>query len=118
MLIIVVIYVLLYILGIGCPIKFFTGISCAGCGMTRAWLSALRLDFKSAFYYHPLFFTVPIIFMLVLFKEKLNKKIYNALIILLIISYVTIYAIRLIKGSEIVVFEPYNNILFRIIKGV
>ena len=33
--------ILLYVTGIGCPIKFWTGVSCPGCGMTRAWLAAL-----------------------------------------------------------------------------
>lgn len=52
---VVVLYVVLENLGITCPIKFFTGISCAGCGMSRAWLSVLRLDMAGAFRYHPLF---------------------------------------------------------------
>ena len=32
-------YVLIESLGVTCPIRFLTGISCAGCGMSRAWLS-------------------------------------------------------------------------------
>ena len=35
----------------GCPFRFFFGISCPGCGMTRALLAALRLDFAAAFSY-------------------------------------------------------------------
>lgn len=113
---ITIFYYVLYRLGIGCPIKFITGISCPGCGMTRAWISALHLDFKSAFYYHPLFFSVP--FMLILFvcKEKVNNKILKIFFILIVLAYVTIYAIRLYEGGDIVVFKPYNNILFRLIR--
>ena len=48
-------YGMMGMMGITCPILFMTGISCAGCGMTRAWLSLFRLDFGAAFYYHPLF---------------------------------------------------------------
>ena len=48
-------------LGIGCPIKYATGISCIGCGMTRAWLSLLHLDIRGAFYYHPAFFLPPLV---------------------------------------------------------
>ena len=44
----------------GCPIRLVTGVSCAGCGMTRAWLSVLRLDLRQAFYYHPLFLLPPV----------------------------------------------------------
>lgn len=38
-----------------CPVRLIFGIECPSCGMTRAFLSALRLDFKAAFSYHPLF---------------------------------------------------------------
>ena len=53
--------VLLYIAfmtitGIGCPIRWFTGISCPGCGMSRAFISLLRLDFAAAFRYHPMIY--------------------------------------------------------------
>ncbi len=38
------------------------GVPCFTCGITRAYLSLLKLDIKSAFYYHPLFFLVPFLF--------------------------------------------------------
>ncbi len=43
----------------GCPVDWLFGVPCPGCGMTRAFQCALRLDFAGAFYYHPLFFIVP-----------------------------------------------------------
>ena len=45
----------LYALFFGCPFYRLTGIPCPGCGMTRAFLAAARLDFGAAFAYHPLF---------------------------------------------------------------
>lgn len=44
------------LLAIPCPLRYLTGISCPLCGMTRAHLAALQLDFPTAFHYHPLFF--------------------------------------------------------------
>ena len=38
----------LYLLDIGCIFRLMTGIPCPGCGMTRAWLAALRLDYAVA----------------------------------------------------------------------
>lgn len=38
-----------------CPTKVLFGIPCPGCGLTRAYFAAFRLDFKQAFSYHPLF---------------------------------------------------------------
>jgi hypothetical protein len=63
------------VFGITCPILFLTGISCAGCGMSRAWFCVLRMDFTGAFRYHPLFWILPIGIMLFLFWDKIPKKI-------------------------------------------
>ena len=38
-----------------CPFKLFLHVECPGCGMTRAIISVLKLDFRQAFEYHPLF---------------------------------------------------------------
>lgn len=53
---ILLIYIIFSLFGAGCPIKFITGISSPGCGMTRAVWAALSFRFYEAFYYHPLFF--------------------------------------------------------------
>ncbi len=55
----VAVYAVLFALGITCPIKYVTGISCPGCGMSRATWAMLRLDFSVALYYHPLCFAIP-----------------------------------------------------------
>ncbi len=66
-----------------CPIKNLFGISCFGCGMTRAFICVLELDLISAFQYNalaiPLFFAIflyIIIFCIdILFNKKIIKKI-------------------------------------------
>ncbi|MCD7859362.1 MAG: DUF2752 domain-containing protein [Firmicutes bacterium] len=53
----------LLIFGSNCPLYLLTHICCPFCGMTRAHLAALRLDFSAALYYHPVFFLgVPYLF--------------------------------------------------------
>ena len=49
------------------------GLPCPACGMTRAYISLVHLDIKKAFYYHPLFWSVP----LILLGYKNKKLIYN-----------------------------------------
>lgn len=44
------------LLSVRCPLLRLTGVPCPLCGMTRAHLAALHLDFAAAFWYHPLFF--------------------------------------------------------------
>lgn len=47
----------------GCPVRRFFGASCPGCGMMRARLSLIKLDFRSALASHPLVFAlVPAVF--------------------------------------------------------
>lgn len=111
------IYVVFHLAGIGCPIKFVTGISCLGCGMTRAWLSLLKLDFAAAFYYHPLYAVPPLAILVYLLKSKINIKIYKIIMLTIISAFIIIYLYRLLfTEGDIVVFEPQNNILFRLIR--
>lgn len=103
MIAIVVLYVFLSFIGIGCPIKFITGISCAGCGMTRAWKCFLTGNIQGAFYYHPLFF-LPIFFiLLLLFKKKISEVIYKAGMTGMLVVFLVVYIIRLLNPNDTVV---------------
>lgn len=116
---IVCLYSVFWLLDIDCPIKFLTGISCLGCGMTRAWLSLVRFDFKSAFFYHPGFWIPPLIFPLFLLKNKKNDKVYRFFIFTAIILFVIIYFVRLLQTRDyIVVFQPENGFLWLIFKKI
>lgn len=116
-------YIILYciilnILNISCPIKFLTGVSCAGCGMTRAFMSLLQGHIKEAFTYHPLFFTVPIFVVVYLIKDKIPKKIFNLIVAIYIVAFITCYIIRLLNPNDmVVVFKPSQSIFYRLIKG-
>lgn len=89
--VVVVLYVILESFGVTCPIKYITGISCAGCGMSRAWIALLHFNIHDAFMYHPLFFLPPVVVIVYLYR-------------------------MLIGDGNVVVFEPQNNIVFRIIR--
>lgn len=112
--IIIAIYAIMQCFGITCPIKYMTGISCAGCGMTRAWLALLHFDVKAAFIYHPLFFMPPVALVLYICKAKLNKKVYYFCWGIIIAAFIIVYLYRMIwVHDDIVVFEPWNNIITR-----
>ena len=109
---VVVLYVILESFGVTCPIKYITGISCAGCGMSRAWISLLHFNIHDAFMYHPLFFLPPIVVIVMLLKSKINIKFYK-----IAGAFVIVYLYRMFIGDgNVVVFEPQNNIVFRIIR--
>jgi hypothetical protein len=114
---VVVLYVILESFGVTCPIKYITGISCAGCGMSRAWIALLHFNIHEAFMYHPLFFLPPVVVIVMLFKSKINIKFYKIFMFTMAGAFVIVYLYRMFIGTgDIVVFEPQNNILFRIIR--
>ena len=45
-----------------CVFTYVVGLPCPGCGMTRALLAVLRLDFAAAFSYHPMFWSLPLLY--------------------------------------------------------
>lgn len=110
-------YGILQLIGITCPIKFMTGVSCAGCGMTRAWIRVLHLDFAGAFHYHPLFFLPPAVLVMLLLKKHMSKRVFQVCMLTVILSFLIIYLVRMIWfQNEIMVFHPSQNALFRIIR--
>lgn len=111
---IVFLYLFFFSVGITCPIKFVTGVSCAGCGMSRAWFHALTFRFKEAFAYNPAFWVVP--FLALSFWLQKRKPLIGriGLIIFFGIMLVT-YGIRMVDLTDsIVVFAPQDGLVYRI----
>ena len=88
----------LYLSGIRCVWDYLFGIKCPGCGMTRAYLALFKLDFKNALAFNPMFWSVPVIFLYILFDGKLFKnKVLNYLLIAAIgCGFFINYILRLI----------------------
>nr|QGT51180.1 hypothetical protein Firmicute1046_2560 [uncultured Firmicutes bacterium] len=87
---------------VGCPFRRMTGIACPFCGMTRAALSVLRLDFAGAVQYHPLIFLLPPLGVILLFHVKQGKRlpqwIFYSVYILLGMLFLAVWLWRLCKG--------------------
>ena len=113
---IILLYAIFGMLGIGCPIKFITGISCAGCGMTRAYVHLLHGDIAGAYVHHPLFALPPIVILLFVFRKKISRKIYRSTLWTIGVFFLIIYIYRMIAGDDtIVVFKPDHGLIYRII---
>ena len=115
---IILFYALLELLGVTCPIKFLTGISCPGCGMSRAWLAALRLDWRVAFAFHPLFLLPVPAAGLLLFRQKTPEKLFRWGIGSVCTLFLVAYVIRLLTpGDTITVFTPSQGLIGRLVSG-
>ncbi len=107
------------IFSIPCPIKHLTGISCAGCGMTRALLSALSFNFDAAFIYHPLWvMLLPLTVLLVALKVKRKKLAFNITVGCAAVIFLAVWIFRMISGDEIVAFELENSAVSRLIQKI
>lgn len=111
--------IVLRIFEITCPIKYLTGISCPGCGMTRAVQNAMNFKFNIAFYYHPLWILLPIIvIMLYGFYLKKMRKTFNIALIVITMIFIFVYLVRIFDGNnEIVSFEPQNGLIYKTFKN-
>ncbi|WP_294401166.1 DUF2752 domain-containing protein [uncultured Clostridium sp.] len=102
-----------------CLIKLITGFPCPGCGMTRAYLSMLNLNFKDAWNYHSLFWFIPPVGVFIILADKplfdSRKKEVIFLILVFSITF-SVYIYRLIMLFPNTPPMDYNkNSLFYII---
>ncbi|SDB41207.1 Protein of unknown function [Pseudobutyrivibrio sp. YE44] len=114
---VVLLYAFFDFVGIGCPIKYATGISCAGCGMTRAWIALIRGDITGAFHYHPLFPLPPVVLLMIIYRKKINSRVFKGVIALIVVAAFVVYIIRMMSPADtIVVFHPQDGAIARLIK--
>ncbi len=112
-------YLGLGLLGITCPIKFLTGISCAGCGMTRAWLCLLRGDIGAAFSYHPLFLLPIPGAAVLLLRRRLPRKLFTGLLAAMLAILLLVYAARMLDLTDsVVVFDPDQGLIPRLLSEI
>lgn len=116
---IVLFYVVIEALGVTCPILLLTGISCAGCGMSRAWLALLRLDLPGAAAFHPLFWLPVPTAALLLLRRRLPERFFRLSMAAVCILFITVYLARLLSPDDaVVVFQPERGLIMRLFSGV
>lgn len=90
-----------------CVPRLLTGVICPGCGMTRAWEAALRLELSRALEYHPMFWSVPVFILFILFDGRLfrNARLNHWLLGGLAAAFFLCYVFRLIAflGGELTI---------------
>lgn len=107
-------------LGLPCPFQYLFGISCAGCGMTRALWSLIRLDFPAALAYHPLCVALPpIAILLFICSVKGWKRASRAVLLLFAAAMIAVYLWRLLlTDSSVVIFDPKSGAIYRLLQRI
>lgn len=107
---------LIFIFPYSCPIRFFTGISCFSCGLTRATIALLHLDFKNAFIYHPMIFLLPFGVLWYGYKKWKKKKV-NNIFLIFISLFIAIYIIRIMNNDPVVYINIQEGLIYKILKS-
>lgn len=91
------------LIGVGCPIRFVTGISCPGCGMTRAWVELLRLHPLAALAYHPLFWVFPlaVIACVAPARTQRGRTLRTAVAVVAIVALLGLWVVRLADPCDL-----------------
>ncbi len=109
----------MWLFSIPCPIKHITGMSCAGCGMSRAIFSAFSLDFAAAFTYHPLWIIVlPSIVAIAILGAKGKRRAATISLICLAGLFLAVWVVRLIANDSVVEFDTENSVISKLINIV
>ncbi|MDR1927045.1 MAG: DUF2752 domain-containing protein [Oscillospiraceae bacterium] len=82
-----------------CVFRATVGLPCPGCGMTRAWLAALQLDWAAAWRMHPLFWMIPLLAALWAFKwlrwRKTTPRWFRATLVAFCAVFLAVFALRM-----------------------
>lgn len=108
--------IIVFYLVLGCPLRFFTGICCPGCGMTRALFYFLKLDFAAAYHMHPLILIMPMVALIYIFRNKIPRKLYIVLAALFFFLMGATYIYRLFSGSDVVYIDPSRGFISKMLQ--
>lgn len=80
----------------GCLVYRIFHIECLTCGMTHACFEAMRFNFRRAFMLHPMFWSMPILALYVIFEGRLFKKKKYDIILLsfLLLGFIVQYILK------------------------
>ena len=98
-----------------CPVHYITGISCPGCGMTRALWHLAQLDVATALRYHPLCVALPpFVLLWILTRVKGYKRGEIILLSVAVTLLIGVYLYRLATGAgNVPVFAPREGLIGR-----
>lgn len=91
------IVLVMYAVKAGCLIERLTGIICPGCGLTRAVLAIARLEVRQAFSWHPMVWSLPVLYLFFLYDGRLFRRAWINRVILGVIAagFLINWALRL-----------------------
>ena len=85
-----------------------------GCGLTRAGIAILCLDFKKALYYNPCIFILVISPVWILLDKNMQRKLEWFLVVFALVSYTA----RVLLHNPIVKWEIQEGLIYKSIRFI
>ncbi len=86
--------------GTTCFMESCVGIPCPGCGLTRAWVAVFHLQFRQAFFWHPLFWLIPAMALVWLgqwlWSKEENPRWFSIFLRVCFAVFMAVYAVRMV----------------------
>ncbi|MBR2187697.1 MAG: DUF2752 domain-containing protein [Lachnospiraceae bacterium] len=102
-----------YFIGYACPLLKYTGFSCPGCGLTRAWRCFLTGNLKQALYWHPLFLLPVPTVIIMLMEDRIPGKIYTVIMSLIAAVFIIVYIMRMAAGDPVLEHDFHNGLIWQ-----
>ncbi|MBQ8086572.1 MAG: DUF2752 domain-containing protein [Lachnospiraceae bacterium] len=99
--IVIIYFIVTHILfGYVCPFRLLTGIPCPACGLTRAGISLILLDFDKVFFYNPMIIPIAVFIIYCVICRYIFDvpvRFASAIIVILSILLFILYYYRMVK---------------------
>lgn len=101
-----------------CPLSYFFGLSCPGCGMTRAAISLIQFRFAEAWYYHPLVYVMPVLVIYLILRHfklwRLPDRTHRRIIVSTALLFIVVFLIRLFTKHPVVAWDYHRGLVYKI----
>lgn len=107
--------IVFFVFKLPCPSQYLFGVSCPGCGMTRAFLAAFSGDIARSFMMHPFWIAlIPCVVVGFILHLKKKEKAFYIFTVSAIVVYIGVWVVRLIMGDPVVQFNLESGAIYRL----
>ena len=104
-----------FVFKLPCLSQYLFGVSCPGCGITRAFLAVFSGDIALAFKMHPFWIAlIPCVVVGFILHFTKKEKVFYIFTVSALVVYIGVWVVRLILGDSVVAFDLESGAIYRL----